>query len=84
MGVLFPYLSHFIHHYWHGAQPLHSGVFLEIKNVNNLMGLQNRVLDIHHQCQSLFLGLSRWCLVRAVLWDWCGFSVSVVLLSSPV
>lgn len=76
VGVLFPYLSHLIHHYWCGAQPLHSGVFLEIKNVENLAGLQNRVLEIHHQCQSLSLGSARgaWCVLS------CGTDVSPLCL----
>lgn len=72
VGVLLPYLSHLIHHYWCGAQPLHSGVFLEMKNVNNLTGLQNRVLEILHQCQSLFLGPAPGvCSPAGPVWPWC-------------
>lgn len=36
------------------------GVFREIQNVSNLTGLQNRVLEMHHQCQCASIELSCW------------------------
>lgn len=50
-----------------------SGVFLEMKNVNNLMGLQNRVLEIQHECQGLFLGSAPGpCSPVGLRWPRCG------------